>query len=157
MVDITNLDERSKADEGVWTDMLHPETLDVLQDDDGNVAQMLIFGQAGRVVQDKLHKIAKNKASKKDDEPQSMKKAHETLVESALVYIGGFRNLTAGDDDLSDVSNARRVLDMTFPRMEVEEGSALSVSGPKFKMANKPFALQAIEAASKQGKLLGND
>ena len=161
MVDISNLDERTKADTGVWVDMLHPETLEPItgEDDKGETitAQMLIFGQAGRDVQDKLHEAAKAKVSVTDNEPKSMKKAHETLVESALIYVGGFRNLDANGEDLSDVKHVARVLDMTFPRMEIKEGSIVTVEGPQFVMANKPFALQAIEAASKQGLLLGND
>jgi len=159
-VNIANLDERSKADKGVWVDMCHPETLEPLTSEEEGatiVAQMLIFGQAGRDVQDKLHEMAKVKASSDNaNEPDSMKKAHETLIETASVYIGGFRNLSDNTGDLSDVSNVHRVLDMTFPRMEIVEGSVVNSGGPKFRMANKPFALQAIEAASKQGELLGN-
>lgn len=161
MVNISELDERSKADKGTWIDMLHPETQEPLTAKDEATgetvtAQMLIYGQAGRDVQDQLHEMAKAKAASKDEEPQSMKKAHEQLVETASVYIGGFRNVSSNEGDLSDASNVKKVLDMTFPRMEIVEGSALNAGGPKFRMANKPFALQAIEAASQQGKLLGN-
>jgi len=161
MVNISNLDERSKADQGTWIDMFHPETGEPLTSTaEGGAtitAQMLIYGQAGRDVQDRLHELAKAKAAIEDDEPQSMKKAHETLCETAAIYIGGFRNVESNEGDLSDVSNVQKVLDMTFPRMELVPGSAVAAGGPKFQMANKPFALQAIEAASKQGKLLGNE
>lgn len=161
MIDISGLDERTKADEGEWVDMLHPETGDPItgKGKDGKevTAQMLIFGQAGREVQDKLHEIQKSRAGKKDNEPRTMKRSHDDLVAQAVVYIGGFRNLEANGEDLSDASNARRVLDMTFPRMELIEGSAASINGPQFKMANTPFAVQAINAASKQGEALGNE
>ena len=155
MVDITNLDVRSKADEGVWTPMLHPETLEPLTDDDGNAAEMLIFGQAGRKVQQRLHELQQQKAT--STETPSMKTAHETHVKQALVYVGGFRNLEANGEDLSDVKHAERIFDMTFPRMEIVPGSNVKTTGPEFRMANKPFALQAIEAAAKQGETLGND
>ena len=152
-MDFSKFDERTKADRGEWVDMLDPETLEPLMDE-GKPAQMLILGQAGNRVQDALHDRAVAGAGKTKEDVVSMKKTHQELVATASIYIGGFRNVEINGEDMSDASNAERVLDLTFPRMEIIDGSAASVGGPRFAMANKPFAVQAIEAGGRQGALL---
>lgn len=160
MIDISGLDERAIADKGEWIDLKHPETGEPITGTDKNgepiTAQVLVFGRASHDVQDQLHEMQKERAAKTDDEPPSIKRSHEDFVRQAVIYIGGFRNLESDGEDLSDKTHAARVMDMTFPRMKIVDGSAATPGGIRFELANKPWAIQVIDAAGKQRELVGN-
>ena len=147
-MDFSKFDERGRAEEGTWTDLLDPNTLEPIVDDDGETAQVLVRGTSARSVQKELRKLAKLKP----DDEKTMEAAHNRFIASATPLIAGFKNVNLNDEPV-DPKKPEAFLDLTFPRMGmVEDEDGVE----KLKMVNKPFALQIIDASVKRDEDLGN-
>lgn len=158
-MDFLKFDERTRADEGVWVDMMHPNTGEPLIEDNGEPVQVHVRGSASRIVQQSLHDHAQRE-SKNKTEKQSMEGVHQKLMSAAKPLIIGFKNVYLGDVAV-DASTAGKFLDLTFPQMGIkqdEDGNKVKNPDGSFvyEMVNKPFAVQIIEASSDHDRFLGN-
>lgn len=152
-MDFKKFDERSRADAGVWLELLNPETLEPLVNEDGSIPRALVRGSASRAVQQSLHDRAQNEAKNKS-EKQSLEGAHRKLIEAAKPLVLDFKNITLNDKPVT-VKDCETLFDLTFPRMDAvtdDNGSVL-----KYEMKNKPFAVQIIEASTSHDRYLGNE
>lgn len=144
-MDFGKFDQRGKAEKGQAFPILHPETLEPIGD-----SKFIIRGSSSRTVQEaeRLRQVAAMKAVDPEPRPATMGTAHEEMVEAAIPFIIGFEGVEF-DGRSFTAADARRFLDMTFPRMDTDADGKLI-------MANKPFAVQVLERAKELEKLLGN-
>lgn len=144
-MDFGKFDQRGKAEAGQAFPILHPETLEPI---DGS--RFIIRGSSARTVQEaeRQRQVAAMTAPDAGPRPATMGTVHDETVEAALPFIVGFEGVEF-DGKPATAADARRFLDLTFPRMDNDADGKLVV-------ANKTFAMQVLERARELEKLLGN-
>ena len=144
-MDFSQFDQRGKAEKGQSFPILHPETLQPIED-----ARFIIRGSSSRTVQEaeRQRQVAAMTAKDPEPRPATMGTVHEESVEAAIPFIIGFEGVEL-DGRPATADDARRFLDLTFPRMDTDADGKLFV-------ANKTFAMQVLERAKELEKLLGN-
>lgn len=144
-MDFSKFDQRGKAEQGQAFPILHPETLEPI---DG--ARFIIRGASSRTVQEaeRQRQVAAMLAKDPEPRPATMGTVHEETVDAATPFIIGFEGVEL-DGRPATADDARRFLDLTFPRMDADAEGKLFV-------ANKTFAMQVLERAKELEKLLGN-
>jgi hypothetical protein len=148
-MDFGKFDQRGKAEQGEAFPILHPETGEPLGDPD-RPSRFIIRGMSARTVQEAERQRQLAAMMAKDDAPRALTigTAHEETVEAALAFIVGFENAELDGKPLT-AADARRFLDLSFPRLDKGEDG-------KLKVANKTFAMQVLECAAVLEKRLGN-
>ena len=148
-MDFSKFDQRGKAEQGEAFPILHPETGQPIGDPD-KPSRFIIRGSSARSVQEaeRRRQIAAMTAS--DAEPRAMTigTVHDETLEAALPFVVGFENVEL-DGRPATAADARRFLDLTFPRLAPDEDG-------KLKVMNKTFAMQVLERAAELEKRLGN-
>lgn len=148
-MDFGKFDQRGKAERGQAFPILHPETGEPIGEPE-KPSRFIIRGSSSRTVQEaeRQRQIAAMTAKDADPRPATMGTVHEETVEAAIPFIIGFENVEF-DGRPATADDARRFLDLTFPRMETDADGKLSV-------VNKTFAVQVLERARELEKSLGN-
>jgi hypothetical protein len=144
-MDFGKFDQRGKAEQGQAFPILHPETLEPIEN-----SRFIIRGSSARSVQEaeRLRQIAAMTATDVAPRPMTMGAVHEETVEAAVPFIIGFEGVEF-DGVPATAADARRFLDLAFPRMDTDADGKLFV-------ANKTFAMQVLERARELEKSLGN-
>ena len=145
MTDFSQFDQRGKAEKGQAFPILHPETLQPIEG-----SSFIIRGSSSRTVQEaeRQRQVAGMMAKDAAPQPVTMGTVHEDTVEAALPFIIGFDGVEL-DGRPATADDARRFLDLTFPRLDTDADGKLIV-------ANKTFAVQVLERAKELEKSLGN-
>ena len=168
-MDFSKFDQRAHAETGVFLALCDPYTKAPIGKGD-DAPGFVIRGMAARSTQAKLaelQKAAKDSAGEEDAEA-AMEMLHQRLIDSAMTYIIEARNIEIEGKPVSGESDIRRVLDMTFPDMQIvkdsdgntvttttkdKDGKAITV--PKFDLVNEPFAQQVIKNAENGARFFG--
>ena len=148
-MDFNQFDQRGKAEKGMAFPILHPETLQPIMNGD-KPCQFIIRGSSARSVQEaeRLRQIAAMQAVDPTPLPATMGSVHDETVAAAVAFIIGFEGVEF-DGVAAMAADAKRFLDLTFPRLDTDaEG--------KLKVANKTFAMQVLERARELEQSLGN-
>lgn len=148
-MDFGKFDQRGKAERGQAFPILHPETGEPIGEAD-KPSRFIIRGSSSRTVQeaDRQRHVAAMLAKDPEPRPATMGTVHEETVDAAIPFIIGFENVEF-DGRPATADDARRFLDLTFPRMDTDADGKIFV-------ANKTFAMQVLERAKELEKLLGN-
>ena len=144
-MDFAKFDQRGKAEKGQAFPILHPETQVPIEG-----ARFIIRGSSSHTVQEaeRQRQVAAMLAKDPEPRPATMGTVHGETVEAAIPFIIGFEGVEF-DGRPATADDARRFLDLTFPRMDTDPDGKLIV-------ANKTFAMQVLERAKELEKLLGN-
>ena len=145
MTDFGQFDQRRRAEKGQAFPILHPETLEPIEG-----SSFIIRGSSSRTVQEaeRQRQIAGMMAKDADPKPVTIGTVHEETVETAIPFIVGFDGVEL-DGHPATADDARRFLDLTFPRLDTDAEGKLIV-------ANKTFAVQVLERAKELERALGN-
>jgi pimeloyl-ACP methyl ester carboxylesterase len=150
-MDFNKFDQRGKAEIGQAFPILHPETGEPIGEGD-RVSKFILRGPSAPSVQEAERKrqLAAMVSATQDQPsaPSTMGTAHDELVEAAVPFVVGFENVEL-DGKPATAADARRFLNLTFPRMDKDADGKLFI-------ANKTFAQQVLLRASELEKLLGN-
>lgn len=167
-MDVSFLNSRKKAEEGVFLALKHPYT-DVPLGEGEKAPGFLIRGEASPSAQKRMAEMQKNaEKADADDQGAVLEEMHKSFIDTALDFIIEARNLENEGKAVSTPDEIRAVLDMTFPEMGAtldENGSPImqeikgkdgeTISAPKFELKNKTFAMQVNQAASDGQRFLG--
>jgi hypothetical protein len=148
-MDFAKFDMRGKAEEGRAFPILHPETLEPLSEG-GKEARFIIRGSASASVQEAQRALLAQAAKgEQSEETPTFGWLHDSTMKSAIPLIIGFENVEVDGKALS-VEDVPAFLNLVFPRVVKDPESG------KFKIANKTFAMQALERSAELDALLGN-
>lgn len=148
-MDLKQFDQRGAAEKGSAFILLDPDTNEPIVDDSG-AAEIILRGAASKSVQERLRQTQIELMNSDEDQAVVMEDVHQGMIDAALPFVIGFNNVEIGGVTLTgSEEDVRRFLDMTFPRMGVDEDG-----NPK--LMNNPFAKQVIDNASNYSAFLGN-
>ena len=110
MIDLSKLME--KTDE-VAVELKHPVTGEVLKDEKGNVAKVVVYGRASKRAQDyqnaKVNQILKDKSVNKNKE-ETAESLSDAILESVVVCVDRYENLSFGDKKLDNETTIKEAL-----------------------------------------------
>jgi RNA binding exosome subunit len=173
-MDLSKFDSRARAEEGIFVGLKDPYTGEEITHKDGNPG-FRVRGTASRSVQSRMAEMsraAKEAAEKAESDEEAravMEAMHENLIDQAEKFIiSGVNMEIDGKEVGTDPERIRKILDMTFPDMKVvkdendkpvmttakgKDGKEVEI--PTFKLVNKTWAQQVIEAAEDGQAFLG--
>lgn len=167
-MDVSFLNTRKNAEEGIFLPLVHPYTQEPLGEGE-KAPGFVIRGEAAPSVQKRVAEMQSN-AEKAVSEEQGaiLEEMHRSLIDAAMDYIVAAKNLENEGKAVSTPDEIRAVLDMTFPDMgpavdqngnaltqETEDEDGKKISVPKFELKNKTFAMQVTQAAADGQRFLG--
>lgn len=168
-IDFNKFASRRAASKGAWMDIKDPWTGEPVVSE-GKPCRVLLLGSASAEIQSAMRerqkaemlkrkeerKRAKSSGEDEVEEARVMEDVHLEMVTNAAPFIADFENVSLDGKPLTK-EDAVAFLDLTFPSME-QDGTE-TVDGKevaKFKLANKPFAVQVAEFVAVGKNFLGN-